>query len=213
MGVDLAEARARVARGDQRAAIDGLKATFFRDTRLLNARIALSTLYRELGYPDQAGRWGYIIPGFTTEGERAAFHASLRGSGASTARLCDQMRVDRWSRLPDELSAVIAEIDADRRRDVRDSQAAGRAASAAVAGGVALGCGWLSSVLLAERPAVVMGLMAFGLGAFASASVVRGLADIAARRWAGWAWMAHASGLAVATVLSTATAIFAAKLS
>jgi hypothetical protein len=41
-----------------------------RDPSLLAVRRALAERYREMGHPDQAGRWGIVFDGWTTEIER-----------------------------------------------------------------------------------------------------------------------------------------------
>jgi hypothetical protein len=66
----LESARALVDAGDTRAALNLLRVHAERDHPPFATRRALAELYRELGAPDQAGRWGIVIEGWTTERER-----------------------------------------------------------------------------------------------------------------------------------------------
>ena len=58
----------------------------------LAARRLLAQLYRADGYRDQAGRWGYLVPGVTTGAERNAFLSGLRSDPVSGR----YRRPDRW---------------------------------------------------------------------------------------------------------------------
>lgn len=47
----------------------------------LNSRAALAASYRAEGYDDQAGRWGLLVPGGSTEHERALFARVVAKTG------------------------------------------------------------------------------------------------------------------------------------
>lgn len=66
----VARARAHAERGNARAAIALLKPLVERTRHATEARLALAEIYRELRAPDQAGRWGIAIDGWTTPFER-----------------------------------------------------------------------------------------------------------------------------------------------
>ncbi|ROR67087.1 DUF6584 family protein [Agrococcus jenensis] len=66
----IARARAHAAYGRTRAAIDLLKPLATGEQPPYAARRALAELYRDLGAPDQAGRWGVVIDGWTSAFER-----------------------------------------------------------------------------------------------------------------------------------------------
>jgi predicted phage tail protein len=63
-------ARAFAAEGNNRAALELLKAAAVADRPPFVARRALAELYRELRCPDQAGRWGIMLGDWTTALER-----------------------------------------------------------------------------------------------------------------------------------------------
>jgi hypothetical protein len=58
-----------------------LKLAVRKDPSLLAARLALAEHYRQMGHPDQAGRWGIIFDGWTTEIERDRLARLLASSG------------------------------------------------------------------------------------------------------------------------------------
>lgn len=70
-GMDvIARARAHAERGKVRDAVELLKPHAAADRPPYERRRALAQLYRDLGAPDQAGRWGIAIDGWTTPFER-----------------------------------------------------------------------------------------------------------------------------------------------
>lgn len=70
-GMDvIARAHAHAERGEVRAAVELLKPYAAAEQPPYEKRRALAQLYRDLGAPDQAGRWGIVIDGWTTPFER-----------------------------------------------------------------------------------------------------------------------------------------------
>ncbi|AWB86001.1 DUF6584 family protein [Mycetocola zhujimingii] len=56
--------------GNVRLALNVLKNAAWADPGDLRVRRALAEMYREMGYPDQAGRWGIVLDGWTTAKEK-----------------------------------------------------------------------------------------------------------------------------------------------
>lgn len=56
--------------GERRGALESLKTSIRENPDATELRRALAELYRDLGCPDQAGRWGISIDGWTTPTER-----------------------------------------------------------------------------------------------------------------------------------------------
>lgn len=69
--------------GEPRAARELLKETVRATPQLTAPRRALAELYRETGCPDQAGRWGISIPGWTTPLERDRLARLLASSSVA----------------------------------------------------------------------------------------------------------------------------------
>ncbi|GLI28301.1 hypothetical protein ARHIZOSPH14_25430 [Agromyces rhizosphaerae] len=78
---EVERARELLAQGNHRAAINLLKPAAIRDRPPFAKRRALAELYRQLGAPDQAGRWGIVIDGWTTPRERDRLARLLAASG------------------------------------------------------------------------------------------------------------------------------------
>ncbi|PPH44033.1 hypothetical protein C5D09_14345 [Rathayibacter sp. AY1C9] len=111
--MDRAEAderrRLRARRSELRSRIDA-------DPLALEARQLLAQTYRDEGYDDQAGRWGVLVPGWTTARERRLFVAVMERTGAST-----EERLRRLLALPPEspldlgdLGELIADFEAEQ---------------------------------------------------------------------------------------------------
>lgn len=60
-------------RGDRRQARQRLKSHLVSKPASMEARRLLAELYRADGYPDEAGRWGYLLADGATANERAAY--------------------------------------------------------------------------------------------------------------------------------------------
>ena len=62
-------ARELASDGRFRDAVDLLKEAIAGHPADIDARVTLAELYRERGHPDQAGRWGALVPGWATDAE------------------------------------------------------------------------------------------------------------------------------------------------
>lgn len=90
----------------------------------LDVRLALVDRYRELGAPDQAGRWGLTVPGLTTPEEQDRAARLFAASGVDESELATFMALPSRSVLPAEVVALLPEVD--RYREVFQQKAAGR---------------------------------------------------------------------------------------
>ncbi|TQK20861.1 hypothetical protein FBY40_3405 [Microbacterium sp. SLBN-154] len=70
-----------VDRGQSREAIRVLRREVEMDEAPYDVRLMLAELYRSLGCPDQAGRWGIVVKGWTTPIERDRLGRLLGASG------------------------------------------------------------------------------------------------------------------------------------
>jgi hypothetical protein len=70
-----------VDRGQSREAIRVLRREAETDEAPYDIRLMLAELYRSLGCPDQAGRWGIVVEGWTTPIERDRVGRLLGASG------------------------------------------------------------------------------------------------------------------------------------
>jgi hypothetical protein len=75
------------------------------DPSLLVVRRALAERYREMGNPDQAGRWGIVFDGWTTEIERDRLARLLAASGVSESQTATFLALHH-----DELPEVVTGI-------------------------------------------------------------------------------------------------------
>lgn len=116
-GVDKIErARALAASGNFRAALNLLRETATREGPPYSSRLALAELYRELGCPDQAGRWGIVSEGWTTEYERDRLARLLAASGVAEETSREFLRIPRDVEDPVDLRAVVARVPTYRAR-------------------------------------------------------------------------------------------------
>ena len=75
--------------GRRSDALQLMKRAVRKDPSLLDIRRSLAERYRQMGHPDQAGRWGIVFDGWTSDFERdrlARLLAASRISEAETAR-------------------------------------------------------------------------------------------------------------------------------
>ena len=79
----ITRARELLEHGRQRAALDLLKPAAAAERFPFRQRRALAELYRELGYHDQAGRWGIVLDGWTTDLEQDRLARLLAGRDPS----------------------------------------------------------------------------------------------------------------------------------
>lgn len=90
----------------------------------LDVRLALVDRYRELGAPDQAGRWGLAVPGLTTPEEQDRAARLFAASGVDESELATFMALPEGSALLAEVVALLPEVD--RYREVFQQKAFGR---------------------------------------------------------------------------------------
>lgn len=83
VAVELNRARQLVSVGKTLKAIGHLKSAVRAHPDATPLRLTLAGLYRELGYPDQAGRWGIAIDGWTSALERDRLARLLASSGVA----------------------------------------------------------------------------------------------------------------------------------
>jgi len=131
--VDLESRAARAwHRGDHAEALRLLKSAVRGNPDSLAARRSLAELYRKLGNPDQAGRWGIVFDGWTTALERDRLARLLAASNV------DETSAARFLLLPEAgqsptLAALVsgpvavyrerfAAREESRRPTVRDSR-------------------------------------------------------------------------------------------
>jgi hypothetical protein len=112
---------ARRALRDERAALRNRIAASPTD---VSARTTLAESYRAEGYLDQAGRWGLLVPGGSTENERRLFARVVSRTGESTlARVRRLLLVPEDSPMdefdPDGLLPGFAEILREETAAVR----------------------------------------------------------------------------------------------
>ncbi|MCL9665051.1 hypothetical protein L2091_07390 [Curtobacterium albidum] len=81
----------------------------------LEVRLALVERYRELGAPDQAGRWGLAVPGLTTSEEQDRAARLFAASGVDESGLATFLVLPAGSALPAEVVALLPEIDRYRQ--------------------------------------------------------------------------------------------------
>ncbi|WP_435080286.1 tetratricopeptide repeat protein [Clavibacter michiganensis] len=104
---------------DRAAALALLKDHLREDPRDAPARLALAGLYRELIAPDQAGRWGIGVPGWTTEVERDRLARMIAHSGIGDHEIPAFLALPPDTALPEELAALAPAI-ADHRAHFAD---------------------------------------------------------------------------------------------
>jgi hypothetical protein len=106
----LDEARASVARGNTRGAIVSLRTRAQNQPESMEARLALATLYRELGHADQAGRWGSLEPGWAKPEEIKAFARLAVSLNAGEGRLRSLMHLQPGMEVPEAVREEMARV-------------------------------------------------------------------------------------------------------
>lgn len=109
-------ARALAAAGKHRAALILLRELATREGPPYRSRLALAQLYREMRCPDQAGRWGIISAGWTTEYEQDRLARLLAASGVASQSARDFLRIPSDVEEPADLPAVLARVPTYRAR-------------------------------------------------------------------------------------------------
>lgn len=105
----LARAEHLLATGDPHGARVRLRSLVEHAPRRLDVRERLSEVYRRLGEPQEAGRWGYLSERTTPE-ELRAFERAHRGDARR------MLRALRWDGAEDGAGSAFAE---ERLRDLR----------------------------------------------------------------------------------------------
>ena len=88
-----------------------LRQRIHRDPGDTAARAELAQLHRDAGHADQAGRWGLLVPGWTTPAERRAFAVWVVRSGRD-----DRSQVLRLLSIPSSTSESPGPLDPDGSR-------------------------------------------------------------------------------------------------
>jgi len=110
-------ARASVARGNPRGAIVSLRTRATNEPESMEARLALATLYRELGHADQAGRWGSAQPGWAKPEEVAAFARMAVSLNAGEGKLRSLMHLQPGMEVPEAVREEMARVPVARQVD------------------------------------------------------------------------------------------------
>jgi hypothetical protein len=122
-------AQSLAADGNFRPAVEVLRDAIAQDPHDTALRIALAELYRDRGYPDQAGRWGAIVPGWATDRELRLFARSFYPE-ATPERIATVLRT-----TVDRVSPELVDLVRDSARTRRERSA--EASRGAVAFGIA----------------------------------------------------------------------------
>lgn len=76
----------------------------------MTARLALATLYRELGHADQAGRWGSLEPGWAKPDEITAFARLAVSLNAGEGKLRSLMHLQPGMEVPESVREEMARV-------------------------------------------------------------------------------------------------------
>lgn len=114
----------RWASGGRAEALASLRTRVRAAPAALDVRLALVERYRELGAPDQAGRWGLAVPGLTTPEEQDRAARLFAASGVDASELAMFLVLPEGTAMPAEAAALLPEID--RYREVFQQKAYAR---------------------------------------------------------------------------------------
>ncbi|WP_241534936.1 hypothetical protein [Clavibacter michiganensis] len=177
------------------------------------ARLLLASWYREVRAPDQAGRWGIALPGWTTPRERELLARLIASSGVRDEQLGRFLALPAGER-PAELDEVMVIVGGLRTPDgwrgakpLRPSDLRSQVVRAVHAlGWLMLAGALLMSGLVAltgdDATSPARGGVALGLALLAVAALVEGTR---ARR--GWWWIGPSSALLAAALVAAAVAL------
>lgn len=98
-------ARGLAADGRFREATELLRAAVANDPLNDAPRTALAGMYRDRGYPDQAGRWGATVPGWATDRELRSFARGF-DPGVGPERIAAVLKTTA-DRVPSELMELV----------------------------------------------------------------------------------------------------------
>ncbi len=206
-------ARALWDGGRRRDAIVELRTRVRKEPGDAVARLLLASWYREVRAPDQAGRWGIALPGWTTARERELLARLIASSGVRDEHLGRFLALPAGER-PAALDEVMAIVDGLRAPDgwrgakpLRPCDLRSRIAHAVhVLGWLLLAGALLTSGLVAltgdDATSPARGGVAVGLVLLAVAAVVEGTR---ARR--GWWWIAPSAVLLAVALMAAAVAL------
>ncbi len=206
-------ARALWDGGRRRDAIVELRTRVRKEPGDAVARLLLASWYREVRAPDQAGRWGIALPGWTTARERELLARLIASSGVRDEHLGRFLALPAGER-PAELDEVMAIVDGLRAPDgwrgakpLRPCDLRSRIAHAVhVLGCLLLAGALLTSGLVAltgdDATSPARGGVAVGLVLLSVAAVVEGTR---ARR--GWWWIAPSAVLLAVALMAAAVAL------
>jgi len=135
-------ARELWAEGHRRAPLDGMIARVRAEPSDRGARLALVGFYRDLGAPDQAGRWGAALEGEPTDRELDRLARLLVASGVDRAHAARFLVLGK-GRMPQRIDALFdVEVPRYRERLTRVEVRSSRESSPADISGVA----WLFTI-------------------------------------------------------------------
>jgi hypothetical protein len=120
----IGRAKADVQAGDFARARLRLRGYLVNDPTSREARLLLADLYRRDGYPDEAGRWGYLFPDASSTMERAAYERSCAHRLGSQWTSTYIRRGLHWpagvATHDPEATAIIARLDERAAREATD---------------------------------------------------------------------------------------------
>ena len=105
-------------RDANRLRLDALKRAVRAAPTNAAARLALAEVYRELGMPDQAGRWGALSDGWATDVELDRFARQLGASGIGPDNIRPFLLLPAGAKLPASLEALVAGPAATYQREL-----------------------------------------------------------------------------------------------
>ena len=103
--------------GRKSEALHLMKFAVKNDPSLLAARRALAERYREMGHPDQAGRWGIAFDGWTTDIERDRLGRLLGSSGIAKRDTVQFLGLPD-EEIPTDLESVFSDLAKKYRRNL-----------------------------------------------------------------------------------------------
>jgi hypothetical protein len=115
-GITISYARAAVADGRTRDALETLRARLRAHPDEVDVRQELAEMYRTMGHPDQAGRWGSLIPGWSTRAEKNAFIHAFITPDIDEQRVEQLVAMPRGTTLPPGIEKLVRPPNRHYRR-------------------------------------------------------------------------------------------------
>jgi hypothetical protein len=106
-GTAIANARFAFSNGRAQEGLAILKTRLHGHRDELDVRQELAEAYRKLGHPDQAGRWGLLVPGWSSDEERDAFIRAFITPGIAERRVEQLVAMPRDAALPGGFEALV----------------------------------------------------------------------------------------------------------